>query len=129
MAGLGNKLAATGGVKRRSSASPQTFTQKSGPRKGQRYTVKTGKSGLSVRKYLSGDTAIAATDSGVDVAAQRRDVAAGPPEKLLKARSLPQTTSSPSPMPVSSAQTQKRQIAALAKQYAGALRSQRRRRT
>lgn len=51
------------------------FTQQSGPRKGQGYNVVTGKSGLSIRKYASGDTAIASTDAGVNVAAQKRDVA------------------------------------------------------
>jgi hypothetical protein len=52
------------------------FTQKSGPRAGQQYQVKKGLSGLSIAKYRSGDTAIAETDRGVNVAAQKRDVAA-----------------------------------------------------
>lgn len=63
-------------------AGPKTFVQKKGPRKGQTFSVVTGKSGLSVRKYASGDTAIAQTDSGVSIPNQKRDVAArrqGPP--------------------------------------------------
>jgi hypothetical protein len=59
------------GVAKRTSNLP--FTQKTGARKGQQYNVVTGKSGLSVRKYASGATAIAETDSGVNIAAQRRD--------------------------------------------------------
>jgi hypothetical protein len=51
------------------------FTQKSGPRRGQQFNVVTGKSGLAQRKYASGDTATAETDTGVNVAAQKRDVA------------------------------------------------------
>jgi hypothetical protein len=37
----------------------ETFVQKSGLRKGQSYKLKRGKSGLLVRVYDSGDTAIA----------------------------------------------------------------------
>jgi hypothetical protein len=37
------------------------FTQKSGPRKNQRYTIKRGASGLPIRVYASGDTALAST--------------------------------------------------------------------
>jgi hypothetical protein len=64
---LADKLQATPGTR-------FAFTQKQGSRKGQRYNVVTGKSGLAIRKYAGGDTAVAETDSGVDIAAQRRDV-------------------------------------------------------
>lgn len=39
------------------AANYQKFVQKSGPRKNQSYRIKTGKSGLKIRVYDSGDTA------------------------------------------------------------------------
>jgi hypothetical protein len=57
------------------------FVQRSGSRAGQDYNVVTGKSGLSIRKYEGGDTAIARTDQDVNIAAQRRDMAARPPQR------------------------------------------------
>jgi hypothetical protein len=36
----------------------KTFVQKNGPRKDQKYTIKRGKSGLLVKVYESGDTAL-----------------------------------------------------------------------
>ena len=39
----------------------QKFVQKNGQRKGQKYVIKTGASGLKVRVYESGDTAVLPT--------------------------------------------------------------------
>lgn len=55
---------------------PGGFVQQHGPRAGQHYNVVTGDSGLSIRKYAGGDTAIAQTDAGVSIPNQRRDMAA-----------------------------------------------------
>lgn len=79
---LANTLTATPGVKRTSqpgAVSPKSgfqFVQKSGPRAGQSFNVVTGKSGLGIRKYETGDTARASGDAGVSAAAQKRDVGA-----------------------------------------------------
>lgn len=62
------------------------FVQRSGSRAGQDYNVVTGRSGLSVRKYRGGDTAIARTDQDVDIAAQRRDIAAQHPSMQRQGR-------------------------------------------
>jgi hypothetical protein len=76
----GTQVAARGSDLIPSPKKGYQFVQKSGPRAGQHFNIVKGDSGLSIRKYepINGsvDTAIAKTDQGVDIAAQRRDVAA-----------------------------------------------------
>jgi hypothetical protein len=70
----GTTVAARGSALGSKPKSGYQFRQKTGLRAGQDFNIVKGKSGLNIKKYETGDTAIANSDAGVDVAAQRRDV-------------------------------------------------------